>query len=52
MSCTGHDALIDVLQDRIIEAKERLERLAEMIGDWDDQEVRDEIERIAEALEG
>lgn len=47
----GAEAYIDVLQDRLIETREKLLRIAEHVGEWDDQEVRDEIERVIEEMD-
>lgn len=51
-SCPELEAYTDSLIDRIVDARRRVKATAEGIGSWDDQELRDELDRAISILEG
>lgn len=48
----GDEAYSDLLKERIYQATGRLRELAEGIGDWDEQEVRDAVDAVIDGLNG
>jgi hypothetical protein len=51
-SCPELEAYADSLIDRVVDARARVKAAAEGIGNWDDQEIRDELDHAISILEG
>lgn len=51
-TCPELEAYADSLIDRVVDARNRVKAAAEGIGNWDDQELRDELDHAISILQG